>query len=513
MRRIEIVLVTVFLLGAGPLGAQAQEPEGFRLDFQDVELSVVLSALADAGGFNVVYSGLPSRRVTLRMNQPIPSEQILELLQSIATSNGLSVVRDGALLRIEATGQAAAQLAPADAAAQTEEGVLRLFVYRLKHTRAPQMASTLQAMFGGRGGGPGTRPTAGRTLSRQLREQQVPPVEPREPPQEPRVTVELGEAAEPSLPAELAGEVLIVPDEATNSILVRAQPADWEVLREAIQALDLRPLQVLIEVLVAEVRRTGTFELGVSAQVIAKDFPESGATVTGTLLDTRTAGEFALEVMRFNGVDLDATLSALASNGDVEILSRPVLVAQNNQEAHILIGDERPFIQVFRSLPTDAAVRDQVIQYRDVGTQLTIIPTVNDEGYVNLQVTQQVSNATEETQFGAPIISTREASTQVFVKDGHTVVVGGLIDRQREKSQSGIPLLKDIPLLGLLFGTTQKKTVKAELFIFLTPHVIQSDEDYQRMGEDIREGTELLQEEMGKAMDRRLLPDTIPANR
>ena len=123
----------------------------------------------------------------------------------------------------------------------------------------------------------------------------------------------------------------------------------------------------------------------------------------------------------------------------MRIVSRPVILAQNNQEARILVGSERPFVQVSRSLPTDAAVRDQVIQYRDVGTKLTITPTINADGYVNLQVLQEVSTATAETQFGAPVISTREASTHLFVKNGHTAVLGGLIDRQQEKTRVGHP--------------------------------------------------------------------------
>jgi general secretion pathway protein D len=99
---------------------------------------------------------------------------------------------------------------------------------------------------------------------------------------------------------------------------------------------------------------------------------------------------------------------------------------------------------------------------------------------VNLQVTQEVSNATSETQFGAPIISTREASTHVFVRDGQTGVIGGLIDREQDHSRSGIPILSRIPYIGALFGTTKITTLNSELFLFLTPHIVASDEDEDR---------------------------------
>jgi general secretion pathway protein D len=460
--------------------ADAQQVEGVRLDFQDVELSIVISALADAGNFNVVYTDLPSRRVTLRMNQPVPRDQILPLLRSIAASNGLRVVEDGPLLRVEPIEPGA--LGPEEG---TVEGPpipeLRMFVYRLKHARAPRLASTLQAMFGG-GSLAGGAPTSLRQpSSERLRGQRVPPTELDQPRD---VAVQLGEQAQPGLPGELQGDVIIVPDEPTNSLLVRSQPGDWEILQQAIEALDLRPLQVLIEVVIAEVRRTTDFDLGVTGDVTRTREGETGTTVGGRL-EGLTAGDVVLQLMQAGPVDVNVTLAALSANGNVRVLSRPVVLAQNNQEARILVGSERPFIQVFRSLPTETAVRDQIIQYRDVGTSLTIVPTINEDGYVNLQVVQEVSTATAEEQFGAPVISTRETSTQLFVKDGQTVVLGGLVEEQEEETRSGVPLLKDIPLLGLLFGSTQRSTSAGELYMFLTPHIIASDDDAERLRQEI----------------------------
>jgi general secretion pathway protein D len=161
-------------------------------------------------------------------------------------------------------------------------------------------------------------------------------------------------------------------------------------------------------------------------------------------------------------------------------------MAENNLEARITVGSQRPFVQVFRSLPTESAARDQVVQYRDVGTTLTLLPTINPDGYVNMQVKQEVSSATSEVQFGAPVISNREASTHLFVKDNETVVIGGLADRQVERTRSGIPFLSAIPLIGGLFGSTHDADTQSELYLFLTPHIIATDEDADR----IRRGTE-----------------------
>jgi general secretion pathway protein D len=302
--------------------------------------------------------------------------------------------------------------------------------------------------------------------------------------------VVIGAAA--NLPGILQGEVQIVPDETTNSIVIHAQPADYEIVRQAIEALDLRPLQVLIEVLIAEVRQTSELDLSVTA----RSSRTSGQT--GPVASTSATADLIFRLSKDVNFDINIAVRALQSRGNVRILSRPVLLAQNNQEAKILVGSQRPFVQVFRSLPTDAAVRDQVVQYKDVGTSLTILPTINTDGYVNLQVSQEVSTATQEVQFGAPIISTREASTHLFVKDGRTAVLGGLVDRQQDQSRSGIPGLSAIPGLGALFGARTDSRTTSELYLFLTPHVIETDDDADRLRKDIEERSPTMTEQIPK---------------
>jgi general secretion pathway protein D len=124
---------------------------------------------------------------------------------------------------------------------------------------------------------------------------------------------------------------------------------------------------------------------------------------------------------------------------------------------------------------------------------LDILPTINPDGYVNLQVQQEISAATNQIQFGAPVISTREASASLFVKDGQTVVLGGLTDTQEQKIRTGIPGLSSIPLIGGLFGSTKTSSTRTELFLFLTPHVVHADDDIDRIRDAIRERAKLLQ--------------------
>ena len=497
MTRNRILLLLLLWMPCAPAIALAQDapgvratPQGMLIDFQDTELRLVLTALAEAGGLNVVYGEIPARRVTMRTGQAVPREAIPALLRSIAEANGLRVVEEGGFLRVEAVGG----VVQAPAAGPAAPAEMRLFVYRLRHVRVDRLAATLQAVFGG------TRPAAPVSgmrppLSERLRDQRVPPFDP-------DTVGRTGQAVAPAeLPGELRGEIQIVPDETTNSLLVRAQPADWEVIRQAIEALDLRPLQVLIEVVIAEVRRTRDLEVDVAARGSNGEADGPPNQMTGIL---RATGEFIFEILQLGGADLDVAIRALAASGQFRILSRPVILAQNNEEARILVGSQRPFIQVYRALPTDAAVRDQVVQYRDVGTSLAIKPTINPDGYVNLEVVQEVSSATSETQFGAPVISTREAATYLFVRDGQTAVIGGLMERQRDETRSGIPLLMDIPLLGVLFGSTRSAIAQAELFIFLTPRVIYSDEDTERM----REGVQKVSPDVRRMLKR--APPLVP---
>jgi general secretion pathway protein D len=112
-----------------------------------------------------------------------------------------------------------------------------------------------------------------------------------------------------------------------------------------------------------------------------------------------------------------------------------------------------------------------------VGTKLTVRPTINQDGYVSLLIQQEINAATNEVAFDAPVISTREAVTQVLVRDGQTIVLGGLRDHQKDHTSSGVPLLSGIPLIGGLFGSTGQHSSTTELYLFLTPRILRTDAD------------------------------------
>ena len=472
----------VLLFGAAARAAvgQVTPVDSVRavLDFQNAPLQTVITALAEAGQLDVAFGQLPDRTITLRLGSPLRPEEVLPLLRTVAEANGLELVQSERLVLVRLPeSEVVVEQAEPDGTA-----VRRVYVYRLRHTRAPALAQTLRALFGGGASGfsAGTLgpPGASQPGVEQGRDLFALGVD---------AVTEVGQV----LPGELEGNLQIVADDPTNSILVRASQADWAVIEQSLQALDQRPLQVLIEMLIVEVRHDREIDAGVSFETTGPIEVPGGGTVEGGLRSS-TDGDLFVSARELAGLELEVALSLLAASGDVHILSRPVILAQNNQESRILIGSERPFIQVFRSLPTEAAVRDQIVQYRDIGTSLSIVPTIYADGYVNLTVFQEVSTATSEVQFGAPVISTREAQAQLFARAGQTVVMGGLIDEQRVTTRSGIPLLKDIPILGYLFGSTRDRRFQSELFLFLTAHVVETDEDVDRLMDAIEGAVDML---------------------
>lgn len=454
----------------------------------DVDLRAAVQALSRHMDRPVVFSGAAGTRVTLETPRPVPRGDIPRLLRGLLESQNMELFADTAagIYRLRTRDQGPQNRTPGAPPPGTgmAHSSLELFVIHLRHAKAADVSATINALYG-RASAFGEIGAANRpTLARDLTESQVPPGG------DPSPTI-AGVAT--GRPAALSGETTIVPDVSTNSLLIRASRADFGLIQAAVSEVDVRPLQVLIEVVIAEVRRDRVLDFGVEWNVArrpASTIPGSptieGSTLGGGL------GDMVLKVMGIGRTDINATLRAGASRGDVNILSRPVLLAANNERAEINVGTQRPFVQVQRVLPTDNTARDQVVQYKDVGTRLQLVPTISSDGYVMLQVVQEINAATAEQQFNAPVISTRSIDTKLLVKDGQTIVLGGLIDRQREASQSGIPVLSSLPVIGGLFGRARFDRRQTELFLFLTPRVISRDEDASRMTHDYEKRVRLV---------------------
>ena len=492
-RRTGLALTALLVL-APPLGAQQaapllpvkQEHDSVSVHLVDADLRAAVQALAPYLDRPVAFgSSVPGAKVTLETPHPVPRTGVRQLLEGLLASQNLSLVGDSAaaVYRVEPTPPPAPVPAAHTTAAPPSVGLVQLFIIRLRHARAADVAATVNALYGRASalGEPGSAGSAAPTLSQQLQANQIPPGTAGAASPTPPSSAAASASSSGLVPglgghaATFTGDVTIVPDPRSNSLLVRATPEDFALVEAAVKALDTRPLEVLIEVIIAEVQRNSSLGFGVDATV-----PPSRVGAGGSVSATQTGAgltDFVLQLLHVSHLDIDATLTAAASKGLVKILSRPVVLAANNELATINVGSQRPFVQLARTLATDNTARDQVVQYKDVGTKLTVLPTISPDGYVGLQVSQEVDNATAEVAFDAPVISTRSVETTLLIQDGHTVALGGLTDRERDVSQGGVPLLSSIPLLGGLFGRTSRQSTDTELYLFITPHVIRTDQE------------------------------------
>jgi len=314
----------------------------------------------------------------------------------------------------------------------------------------------------------------------------------------PGAEVSGGEISVAASGGSLQGPVRIVPDLINNALLIQATPQDYETIRETLKQLDIIPRQVLIEAKVFEVDLTGALAFGVEAFLQQRSqanrsllgqfstagggsFPNPGLSFsTGTLLGR------ARELLFF--------LNAQENRGRTRVLSAPTVLASDNMTAHIQVGAEVPILTsqgvVAGAQAAGNSLFTNTIQQRDTGVILSVTPRINPSGMVTMQIQQEVSSPQPPTAGGinSPSILKRSVNTQATVKDGETIALGGIISENRIYSKSRVPLLGDIPGLGLLFGSTSYSVARTELIILLTPHVMQTVDEIQQATEEFKSG-------------------------
>jgi general secretion pathway protein D len=232
-------------------------------------------------------------------------------------------------------------------------------------------------------------------------------------------------------------------------------------------------LQVMINAVIAQVTLTDGNQFGVDwSRIAANSAVDAISTETTTGFVPEGVGGLLFNKSFINGAArIDATLAAIASNNDVRLLARPTITVANNQEGEIIIGSEVP-VSLGQTVTVNATVGN--IQYRDVGIELLLTPQINNDGIVNLVITQKLSSVDSGGGGvdGNPIFNNQEITTTVVVRDGENVVLGGLIQTDDEDLNTGVPGLSRLPVLGGLFSYQQRQTRKQELFIILRPEVI-----------------------------------------
>ena len=485
-----IFFIAALLCVTEPLAAQAPvKTSGTALNFVDARLSDVVRSLALSLGLNVVLTDVPEKRITFTTAAPVERAAVGEILESILESNGLVMIQKGSVAQVMTIDKAPAQ-------------ALHTYVIGLKYAAAEDLAEALGRVYGSSVTASSSQTLDDRSLSRNLdafRQREATAFQMRR-----DTPITPPSVSTPSMPAtgaeattaaantgNLIGQTTIVANPSTNSLIIRTVPPNYSLLRETVEALDTRPPQVLFEVLVAEIALGKNQQFGVDWSAVngttTAQFGSPSAPDTSASID-----DFVLRVVSLDRFKVRAVLRALASNSNVRVLSTPEILASNNREAHILVGSKVPFV-VSTRLGNDIAI-DRTVQFQDVGTNLTIIPTINQDDYVSVQILQEVSTLTSQTiasALNAPVISTREASTRATIRNGQTVVIGGLIGTTEETSDSGVPFLKDIPVIGNLFKRQIRSRNRTELAIFVTPYIVRNDETADQVRERVKSRLEL----------------------
>jgi len=290
--------------------------------------------------------------------------------------------------------------------------------------------------------------------------------------------------------AQLAGQVLVVADADTNSLLVSTASKYRDQVKAIIDQLDRPVPQVLIKVLIAEVTHNNSSDLGVDFSILNTRNAGANGQSAVTLFGRPTNG-LVVSVLEDN---ITATIHALATAGKLDVLSRPYILASDNQASLITVGQTVPII-VQSNLDVNNNPVNQ-IQYKDIGIILNVTPHINPDGMVIMDVAPQVSSFSDQSvpissTVNAPVFNLRSADTRVGVKDGETIVIGGMMQDQKIETIQKVPLLGDIPLAGALFRRTQVNKSKTELLFFLTPHVAKAPDRLKSMSDDERNGLKL----------------------
>lgn len=302
----------------------------------------------------------------------------------------------------------------------------------------------------------------------------------------------------------IQGEIKIVADDQNNALIVQCSAQDFEVIEETIRELDRVPRQVLINVKIYEVELDNELSMGISAFLQDRRKP----TVTPPSVTTASFGaggspglNLAASLLTGQTRELIAFLNAHEIRNRSRVLSAPSVIASDNVAANIQVGSQVPVLTSQGVVPGGTgggSLFSNTISNRSTGVILNVTPRINAGGWVTLTVQQEVSSPGAPPTAGiqSPTINIRSVDTQVTIKNGQTIALGGIISESNGISRNRVPLLGRIPGLGLLFGSTSRKKTRTELIALITPHVIEDIEQASDLTEELKSTLKSLKKEL-----------------
>ena len=379
-------------------------------------------------------------------------EEIFQTIPSAARYDAirfLPLPRIGALLAVSPSEQhmdeAASWIQQLDQSAVS--GGRRNFIYRAQYGEAANLAATVQQLYSGT---PTVSEAGGGTDSLAS------------------LNTETSMMSEPSL--------RIVADTINNLVLVQATKQEWEAVRGTLLALDTAPRQVLIDAKIYEVSLTDSLSSGVSAYLRSRS-KDPAVRRLGVGLRPSGVANLSIGALVNNTRELAIFLEGSAEEGRTKVISAPSLIATDNIPAEIVVGQTIPTLSsqavVGGAFSEGSSLFTNTVSNVQTGVRLSVTARVNASGIVTLRIMQEVSTPTGITgTIQSPTIDRRNVSTQVTVKDGDTVAIGGIIQETSIFNSSRVPILGRIPVLGRAFGSTEETTSKTELIVLLEPRVI-----------------------------------------
>ncbi|HEC96940.1 MAG TPA: hypothetical protein ENI58_02075 [Nitrospirae bacterium] len=375
-----------------------------------------------------------------------------------------------------------------------ERESVRTFVYYVENGEAKKLADILKTLYAGKKAARRRTPAVPPVTMLLRRKQSL------------KRKTKVTATTVKSIPGEVEGDIVITPYEDINALIIKSTPKSYLTMLEVLRKLDIPAKQVLIEVLIAEVSLTDRTQFGIEWMLkslsnkhdtVMSGFTsesqpgsvspniDSGTGKVTNIITSPSVGTAFAAIIRPERYGV--LLNAFASLGKLNVLASPHILAMDNKEARIEIGEEIPIATGFQQQPatstttgTTSFVAAGQIQYRTTGIILTVTPNISEKKMVKLKINQEISNRGVDVSLAgitSPSFTTRKAETVGVVKSGRTLIIGGLISEQSSNSREGIPLLSRIPLIGYLFGVRTKETKKTELLVMVTPYVVSSMEE------------------------------------
>ena len=470
---ISILLVLVF--SGLVFGAQQDDPDLISLDLKGMDIRDVLKILSQKSGLNIVADSEVNGMVTLYLKDV----SVIDAIGIIASTNNLAYEQTGGLIRIMS------QKDYENSHGKSFEDKTRQEVVKLNYASATEVGKALGQMKSG----------MGKIISEDVSNTIVII----DTPENIRKMKEVVSGMDAPLVTEVfsldyakaellkdkisemvskdAGSVKF--DEKTNKLVIRDTQQKVEDIRKVINAFDEKTRQVVIDANIVQVTLSDKYSYGIDWADIAKmgDVKLTGDISFSTGLSNVTPSTLSIAT---TGGNHTAIVSLLKTYGKTNVLSRPRITVMDRQEAKILVGRREAFVTTTVTQAQTTATTAESIEFVDVGVKLFVTPTISENQFVTMKIRPEVSSVvtTLKTSSGntIPIIETTEAETQVMVKDGVTLVIGGLMKDETTLSTKKLPLLGDLPLVGWVFGNRSDRIKKTELVILLTPHIISGEE-------------------------------------